>query len=69
MSLNGGTWIARNSGAINGEQHFQHEGAMLAMNEWTTRYMQTAAIDFGTSIIARAIESISTVLDNFEKGA
>ena len=32
-------------------------------------YMQTAAIDFGAAIIARAIESVSTVLDNFEKGA
>jgi len=36
--------------------------------ELIAAYMQTAAIDFGTAIIARAIESISTVLDNFEKG-
>jgi hypothetical protein len=38
---------------------FNIEGAMLAMNEWTTRYMQTTAIDLGTAIIARAIEGIS----------
>jgi len=31
-------------------------------------YMQTAAIDLGTAIIARAIASVSTVLDNIEKG-
>jgi len=38
------------------------------IDELIAAYMQTAAIDFGTAIIARAIESISTVLDNFEKG-
>ena len=37
--------------------------------ELIAAYMQTAAIDFGTAIIARAIESVATVLDNIEKGA
>jgi hypothetical protein len=32
-------------------------------------YMQTAAIDLGTAIIAGAIESVATAFDNIEKGA
>jgi hypothetical protein len=36
--------------------------------ELIAAYMQTAAIDLGTAVIARAIEGMS-VLDNFEKGA
>ena len=32
-------------------------------------YMQTAAIDFGMAIIARANESVATAFDNIEKGA
>jgi hypothetical protein len=31
-------------------------------------YMQTAAIDLGTAIIAGAIESVATAFDNIEKG-
>jgi hypothetical protein len=37
--------------------------------ELIAAYMQTAAIDFGAAVIARAIESVSTALDNIEKGA
>ena len=32
--------------------------------ELIAAYMQTAAIDFGTAIIARAIKSVLTALDN-----
>lgn len=37
--------------------------------ELIATYMQTAAIDFGTAIITRAIESVVTVLDNSENAA
>jgi len=37
--------------------------------ELIAAYMQTAAIDFGTAIIARANESVATAFDNIEKGA